>query len=117
MWKRHACIETAHSAAGQPNSASSGASATLSASRRSTASYSSQSIPSRYKWQIKMNEVQLLTRLGAGAYGEVYAGRWRRNEVAVKQMVHGHMSAVDREAFFGEMQVGDLHVISTLIST
>lgn len=95
----------------------SGATVESCAERTSTASYSSQSIPSRYKWQIKMNEVQLLTRLGAGAYGEVYAGRWRRNEVAVKQMVHGHMSAVDREAFFGEMQVGDLHVISTLIST
>ena len=52
-----------------------------------------------------MSEVKLLTRLGAGAYGEVYAGRWRRNEVAVKQMNHGELSAVDREAFFGEMQI------------
>ena len=52
-----------------------------------------------------MSEVALLSRLGAGAYGEVYAGRWRRNEVAVKMMVHGELDEADRDAFFGEMQL------------
>ena len=78
---------------------------TRASAQSSSSSRSSHAIPSRYKWQIKMSEVKLLTRLGAGAYGEVYAGRWRRNEVAVKQMNHGELSAVDREAFFGEMQI------------
>eukprot|EP00966_Prymnesium_polylepis_P296291 6844773-Prymnesium_polylepis.1 len=39
------------------------------------------------------------TRLGAGAYGEVWAGHWRRNEVAVKQLLTGRLSEEDTDNF------------------
>ena len=35
----------------------------------------------------------------------MWAGRWRRNEVAVKQMVHGHLSADEVADFYAEMQL------------
>lgn len=43
---------------------------------------------------VAVAQVRLTTRLGVGAYGDVHAGRWRRNEVAVKQMVHGELTEV-----------------------
>ena len=41
--------------------------------------------------QVRREEIDMQTRLGAGAFGEVWAGRWRRNEVAVKQLVRDRM--------------------------
>ena len=40
----------------------------------------------RYRWALAKEEIEFQTRLGAGAYGEVWAGQWRRNEVAVKML-------------------------------
>ena len=48
----------------------------------------------RYKWVIRLAEIEMHTRLGAGAYGEVWAGRWRRNEVAVKSLLRSSAAEV-----------------------
>lgn len=55
-----------------------------------------------YKWVVKLTEVEMRTRLGAGAYGEVWAGRWRRNEVAVKQLLTGKLTDEDKDNFLQE---------------
>ena len=60
--------------------------------------------PQQHKWLVVMDQVQLRTRLGAGAYGEVWAGRWRRQDIAVKLLTHrGRLSADDCEQFYREM--------------
>ena len=47
--------------------------------------------------------MELQTRLGGGAYGDVWAGRWRRQEVAVKMM---HRSGnTDNEILYKEMSL------------
>lgn len=54
-------------------------------------------------------------RLGAGAYGEVWAGSWRRNEVAVKQLLTGKLSDEDTDHFLQEMQtLAEVHSSRTL---
>ncbi|KAL1515502.1 hypothetical protein AB1Y20_002125 [Prymnesium parvum] len=58
----------------------------------------------QYKWVVRINEVEMQTRLGAGAYGEVWAGHWRRNEVAVKQLLTGKLTDEDTNHFLQEMQ-------------
>ncbi|KAL3903144.1 MAG: hypothetical protein SGPRY_011796, partial [Prymnesium sp.] len=58
----------------------------------------------QYKWVVRINEVEMQTRLGAGAFGEVWAGNWRRNEVAVKQLLTGKLSDEDTNNFLLEMQ-------------
>lgn len=59
----------------------------------------------KYNWQVHMCEVEMQSRLGAGAYGEVFAGRWRRNAVAVKVMSHCQLHDDEGEGFFAEMQL------------
>ena len=39
----------------------------------------------RPRWEVNFHEVQVLRRLGAGSFGEVYEGRWNGLAVAVKQ--------------------------------
>lgn len=51
-----------------------------------------------------LSQVEMQTRLGAGAYGEVWAGHWRRNEVAVKQLLTGKLTDEDTNHFLQEMQ-------------
>jgi hypothetical protein len=46
----------------------------------------------KYRWLIRMADVEMRARLGAGAFGEVWSGRWRRSDVAVK-LLHGHLCA------------------------
>ena len=51
----------------------------------------------RPKWQVRPDEISYLERLGAGAYGEVHLGEFRRKEVAIKVLVHGDLH-VDHES-------------------
>ena len=54
----------------------------------------------RPKWQVRPDEISYLERLGAGAYGEVHLGEFRRKEVAIKVLVHGDLHEDD---FYEEM--------------
>lgn len=38
------------------------------------------------KWELDKNEIELGSKLGSGQYGDVYKGKWRNMEVAVKQL-------------------------------
>jgi len=59
-----------------------------------------------HKWAISKDEIEFVTRLGAGAYGEVWAGTWRRNEVAVKSLhVSDRLSEDDKNNFLEEMSL------------
>jgi serine/threonine protein kinase len=49
-------------------------------------------------WAIDATEITVGKRLGAGAYGEVFAGEWRRSRVAVKRLLRvrqGHSAGGD----------------------
>lgn len=53
--------------------------------------------------EINRNEIQTLKKLGAGQFGEVWAGKWRRMvDVAVKTLKPGMMSA---DAFLDEAKI------------
>jgi hypothetical protein len=54
----------------------------------------------RPNWQVRPDEISYLERLGAGAYGEVHLGEFRRKEVAIKVLVHGDLHEDD---FYEEM--------------
>jgi len=43
------------------------------------------------RWEIKFQDLQLLSRIGQGSFGEVWQGRWRSTDVAVKRVwgLHG----------------------------
>jgi len=57
-------------------------------------------------WAIDASEIQLGRRLGAGAYGEVYVGEWRRSRVAVKRLLHSQRFDKDeREAGLEENNI------------
>ena len=58
-----------------------------------------------YKWKVRQEDIDYHTRLGAGAYGEVWAGTWRRNEVAVKSLLHGTLSEAHTANFVREMEL------------
>jgi len=59
----------------------------------------------QYKWAIRRADLQMVARLGAGAYGEVWAGRWRRNDVAVKLLSRSEDSDKGKQDFLREMQL------------
>ena len=60
----------------------------------------------RYRWAIQKREIEFQTRLGAGAYGEVWAGQWRRNDVAIKSLhVSESLSEDDKNNFLEEMSL------------
>ncbi|EOD39459.1 hypothetical protein EMIHUDRAFT_62658 [Emiliania huxleyi CCMP1516] len=62
----------------------------------------------QYKWAIRRSDFKVNERLGAGAYGEVWAGSWRRNDVAVKLLTRGSGSGdadKGKQDFLREMQL------------
>ena len=60
----------------------------------------------QHKWAISKREIEFVTRLGAGAFGEVWAGTWRRNDVAVKSLhVSDRLSEDDKNNFLEEMSL------------
>ncbi|KAH1002580.1 tyrosine-protein kinase Src64B [Dendroctonus ponderosae] len=57
----------------------------------------------RDKWEISRDEIQLLTRLGHGNFGEVFFGKWKNQyDVAVKTLREGTMST---QAFLQEAAI------------
>lgn len=46
------------------------------------------SLLSSTAWAVDASEITVGERLGAGAYGEVFAGEWRRSRVAVKRLIY-----------------------------
>lgn len=59
----------------------------------------------QYKWSVRKSDLHMVERLGAGAYGEVWAGRWRRNDVAVKLLTRSEDSDHGKQDFLREMQL------------
>jgi len=55
-------------------------------------------------WLIREKEIQLETKLGGGAFGIVYKGKWRNQDVAVKKML-GTFSKQQFEAFLAEAEI------------
>lgn len=43
----------------------------------------------REKWDVPVSELQVGTKLGSGAFGDVFMARWRNRPVAVKQLTRG----------------------------
>lgn len=48
-------------------------------------------------WEIPRKTLELGTRLGGGAYGEVYLGKWRGSTVAVKRFKRQSKSECEHE--------------------
>jgi len=58
-----------------------------------------------YAWAVRKGDFAMVSRVGAGAYGEVWAGRWRRNDVAVKLLSRSEDSDSGKQDFLREMQL------------
>ena len=56
----------------------------------------------RDKWEISRDEIQLIRKLGRGNFGEVFYGKWRDIEVAIKTLREGSMST---QAFLEEASI------------
>jgi serine/threonine protein kinase len=73
-------------------------------------SQSQSSLLSWAAWAVDASEITLGERLGAGAYGEVFAGEWRRSRVAVKRLLYGRHEQGDGidERSGGELAEGTI---------
>lgn len=61
--------------------------------------------PARPAWEFDLSEITLGQRIGAGAFGEVYEGSWRRSRIAVKRLLCQRLTDSARREFMDEMQV------------
>jgi serine/threonine protein kinase len=77
----------------------------LSRARQASGSILTQAEEQQYKWAVHKSDLHMVARLGAGAYGEVWAGRWRRNDVAVKLLTRSEDSDHGKHDFLREMQL------------
>jgi len=48
-------------------------------------------------WEIKLQDIDIVKEIGRGAYGIVYLGRWREEQVAVKKIIGDGGGAVPEE--------------------
>ena len=55
-------------------------------------SSSNRSLLGGASWAVDISEIKFGQRLGAGAYGEVFEGEWRRSKVAIKQLLCGQVT-------------------------
>jgi len=60
-------------------------------------------------WKIPYSELQMGKKIGAGGFGVVYKGRWRDQDVAIKQLL--------REEALNPAQVEEFHREATLMVT
>jgi len=54
---------------------------------------------------IDMSEVNIMSRLGMGSYGEVHRAEWQGTEVAVKQFLEQQMTDAVQEEFLQEVRI------------
>jgi hypothetical protein len=60
----------------------------------------------RDEWEISFDELELGSLLGVGGYGEVYKGRWRGTEVAIKTInTSREVTREMRTSFVGEARI------------
>jgi hypothetical protein len=61
----------------------------------------------RFPWEIKYDDIKMSKKIGRGAFGVVYKGKWRMQTVAVKQLNTGgkEMTQKQYDEFFGECEV------------
>ena len=74
----------------------------LSAISEPCASTSHQARP---VWEFDYPEITLGSRIGAGAFGEVYEASWRRSRIAVKRLLCQRLTDSAREQFYQEMEL------------
>ena len=101
-----------HQAAMPPAAAMAGPSLTRALSEMSVADISSALAATNRSllsgmgasWAVDASEIRFRERLGAGAYGEVFAAEWRRSRVAVKRLL---CTVDDRsvQQFYTEMEI------------
>jgi len=57
-------------------------------------------------WTIKYDEIEIQSELGRGGYGVVFQGIWRKQQVAVKQLLNANLlSEEDFNNFFAEARI------------
>ena len=66
---------------------------------------SNRSLLGGASWAVDISEITFGARLGAGAYGEVYEGQWRRSKVAIKRLLCGQVEDKSVKQFFAEMEI------------
>jgi serine/threonine protein kinase len=57
-----------------------------------------------HPWQIREKEIVIQKKLGGGAYGAVFKGKWRNQAVAVKK-ISGTFTAKQLDAFMAEAEL------------
>ncbi|XP_050300961.1 tyrosine-protein kinase Src64B-like isoform X2 [Anthonomus grandis grandis] len=64
-------------------------------------------LSSRYRdrWEISRNEIELITRIGTGNFGEVYSGKWRGKVVVAVKMLLDSNGKMSGEEFLTEAAV------------
>jgi len=101
-----AAEEAAAGGAADPQSSVAGQGGTGGGARAGLTGPAGQSLLRSTAWAVDISEISFGRRLGAGAYGEVYEGEWRRSKVAIKKLLH--CGDVDEKAvrhFFCEMDI------------
>jgi hypothetical protein len=64
--------------------------------------------------QLEWSELEMTKQIGSGSYGQVFLGRWRADEVAIKVVaLEGRTSQANTAAFIHEVRVVVTHAISS----